>query len=363
MRLTSYSACPPMRNPETTHHATRTRDAPAGVIPSYSRGALGTDTTPARSRELSRKPPTDLNPLLLSTPDRDSNPELSVTGSLVYCESDTIDHAATKAGVKQPVSGGSASVGNMRDGSLLVGLLSVKSCKAIRFHLLVVVMVLLSRFLIRVEGLPWPIDAGSKNLTLRWFCFEMLFSNGWFVVNVDVRVEGKGQMPPPPPIPNPGCVEECVNTVLLTNGIHSVRGGPDARRHYRVVQVGVLYSVPTLFNSLSPASLDGVALTRRLVQLGHDQLLATNPTGHSRGTWGHWIEWAVASYSNYKLKPRHEGTRSTSRGLRVAMPTPALGRRRTASCLRTAVFLFLVTFVWLQLHVANLSSGRQRPWE
>nr|CAD7399342.1 unnamed protein product [Timema cristinae] len=60
--------------------------------------------------------------------------------------------------VKQPVSGGSASVGNMRDGSLLVGLLSVKSCKAIRFHLLVVVMVLLSRFLIRVEGLPWPID-------------------------------------------------------------------------------------------------------------------------------------------------------------------------------------------------------------
>nr|CAD7399341.1 unnamed protein product [Timema cristinae] len=53
--------------------------------------------------------------------------------------------------------------------------------------------------------------------------------------------------------------------------------------------------------------------------------------------------------------------RSASRGLRVAMPTPALGRRRTASCLRTAVFLFLVTFVWLQLHVANLSSGRQSP--
>nr|CAD7444976.1 unnamed protein product [Timema bartmani] len=53
--------------------------------------------------------------------------------------------------------------------------------------------------------------------------------------------------------------------------------------------------------------------------------------------------------------------RSAGRGLRVAMPTPALGRRRTASCLRTAVFLFLVTFVWLQLHVANLSSGRQGP--
>nr|CAD7195727.1 unnamed protein product [Timema douglasi] len=52
---------------------------------------------------------------------------------------------------------------------------------------------------------------------------------------------------------------------------------------------------------------------------------------------------------------------NTGRGLRVAMPTPALGRRRTASCLRTAVFLFLVTFVWLQLHVANLSSGRQGP--
>nr|CAD7412343.1 unnamed protein product [Timema poppensis] len=54
--------------------------------------------------------------------------------------------------VKQPVSGGSASVGNMRDDSLVVGLLSVKSCKAIRFHLLVVVMVLLSRFLIIVDA-------------------------------------------------------------------------------------------------------------------------------------------------------------------------------------------------------------------
>ncbi|XP_075221975.1 alpha-1,6-mannosyl-glycoprotein 2-beta-N-acetylglucosaminyltransferase isoform X2 [Lycorma delicatula] len=39
------------------------------------------------------------------------------------------------------------------------------------------------------------------------------------------------------------------------------------------------------------------------------------------------------------------------------------GRRRTASCLRTAVFLFLVTFVWLQLHLTNLGgqSSRQEP--
>ncbi|PSN34286.1 hypothetical protein C0J52_25777 [Blattella germanica] len=51
----------------------------------------------------------------------------------------------------------------------------------------------------------------------------------------------------------------------------------------------------------------------------------------------------------------------TGRGLRVAMAAPAIGRRRTASCLRTAVFLFLVTFVWLQLHVANLSGGRAVP--
>nr|CAD7412048.1 unnamed protein product [Timema cristinae] len=33
----------------------------------------------------------------LSTPDRDSNPDLPVTGSLVYCESDALDHAATEA--------------------------------------------------------------------------------------------------------------------------------------------------------------------------------------------------------------------------------------------------------------------------
>ncbi|XP_021929706.1 alpha-1,6-mannosyl-glycoprotein 2-beta-N-acetylglucosaminyltransferase, partial [Zootermopsis nevadensis] len=34
---------------------------------------------------------------------------------------------------------------------------------------------------------------------------------------------------------------------------------------------------------------------------------------------------------------------------------------RTASCVRTAVFLFLVTFVWLQLHVASLNGNRQAP--
>lgn len=43
------------------------------------------------------------------------------------------------------------------------------------------------------------------------------------------------------------------------------------------------------------------------------------------------------------------------------MATPAIGRRRTASCVRTAVFLFLVTFVWLQLHVASLGGNRQAP--
>lgn len=52
---------------------------------------------------------------------------------------------------------------------------------------------------------------------------------------------------------------------------------------------------------------------------------------------------------------------AAGRGLRVAMAAPALGRRRSSSCLRTAVFLFLVTFVWLQLHVANLNSNRGQP--
>lgn len=50
------------------------------------------------------------------------------------------------------------------------------------------------------------------------------------------------------------------------------------------------------------------------------------------------------------------------RSVRVVMTPPALGRRRTASCLRTVVFLFLVTFVWLQLHMSNLSGSiRQDP--
>ncbi|XP_063242618.1 alpha-1,6-mannosyl-glycoprotein 2-beta-N-acetylglucosaminyltransferase-like isoform X1 [Bacillus rossius redtenbacheri] len=47
------------------------------------------------------------------------------------------------------------------------------------------------------------------------------------------------------------------------------------------------------------------------------------------------------------------------RGLRMAVPVPTLGRRRTGSCLRTVIFLFLVTFVWLQLHVASLGGPRQ----
>lgn len=43
--------------------------------------------------------------------------------------------------------------------------------------------------------------------------------------------------------------------------------------------------------------------------------------------------------------------------LRVQIPTPSVGRRRSSSCLRTIIFLFLVTFVWLQLHVANMNGS------
>ncbi|KAL0269763.1 UNVERIFIED_CONTAM: hypothetical protein PYX00_007389 [Menopon gallinae] len=42
--------------------------------------------------------------------------------------------------------------------------------------------------------------------------------------------------------------------------------------------------------------------------------------------------------------------------LRIPIPTPSVGRRRSTSCLRTILFLFLVTFVWLQLHMANRSG-------
>uniref|UniRef100_A0A1B6CUN7 Alpha-1,6-mannosyl-glycoprotein 2-beta-N-acetylglucosaminyltransferase n=1 Tax=Clastoptera arizonana TaxID=38151 RepID=A0A1B6CUN7_9HEMI len=45
------------------------------------------------------------------------------------------------------------------------------------------------------------------------------------------------------------------------------------------------------------------------------------------------------------------------RSVRVVVSPAALGRRRTASCLRTAVFLFMVTFVWLQLHMSNLTTS------
>nr|CAD7399707.1 unnamed protein product [Timema poppensis] len=37
----------------------------------------------------------------VSTPDWDSNPDLPVFGSLAYCESDAVDHAATEAGSKE----------------------------------------------------------------------------------------------------------------------------------------------------------------------------------------------------------------------------------------------------------------------
>lgn len=48
--------------------------------------------------------------------------------------------------------------------------------------------------------------------------------------------------------------------------------------------------------------------------------------------------------------------------MRVVVAAPALGRRRTASFLRTLVFLFLATFVWLQLHMSSLTpSPRQDP--
>nr|CAD7395674.1 unnamed protein product [Timema poppensis] len=38
-----------------------------------------------------------LGKITLGTPDRDSNLNLPVIGSLVYCESDALDHAATEA--------------------------------------------------------------------------------------------------------------------------------------------------------------------------------------------------------------------------------------------------------------------------
>lgn len=42
--------------------------------------------------------------------------------------------------------------------------------------------------------------------------------------------------------------------------------------------------------------------------------------------------------------------------IRVQIPTPSVGRRRTSSVLRSVLFLFLVTFIWLQLYLANLDS-------
>ncbi|KAF4517334.1 hypothetical protein B566_EDAN007287, partial [Ephemera danica] len=70
----------------------------------------------------------------------------------------------------------------------------------------------------------------------------------------------------------------------------------------------------------------------------------------------------------------HRGCRSSSLGgdfevvlLHPMLPpsrsvggVPYLGplrRGRNASCLRTAVFVFVVTFLWLQLHMANIGSG------
>ncbi|XP_059475133.1 alpha-1,6-mannosyl-glycoprotein 2-beta-N-acetylglucosaminyltransferase isoform X2 [Neocloeon triangulifer] len=38
-------------------------------------------------------------------------------------------------------------------------------------------------------------------------------------------------------------------------------------------------------------------------------------------------------------------------------PSRGARSRRSASCIRTAVFIFIVTFLWLQLHMANLSSS------
>jgi hypothetical protein len=51
--------------------------------------------------------------------------------------------------------------------------------------------------------------------------------------------------------------------------------------------------------------------------------------------------------------------------LHQMLPPPRAGavsylgplRRRNASCVRTAVFVFVVTFLWLQLHMANIGSS------
>lgn len=40
----------------------------------------------------------------------------------------------------------------------------------------------------------------------------------------------------------------------------------------------------------------------------------------------------------------------------MAVARNVMGRRRS-SCLRTVLFLFLVTFVWLQLHILSLGNG------
>nr|CAD7446627.1 unnamed protein product [Timema bartmani] len=52
---------------------------------------------------------------ILSTPDRDSNPDLSIIGSLVYCKNDALDHAVNEADDKSYVK---------HDGTLLVVLMN-----------------------------------------------------------------------------------------------------------------------------------------------------------------------------------------------------------------------------------------------
>jgi len=59
-----------------------------------------------------------------------------------------------------------------------------------------------------------------------------------------------------------------------------------------------------------------------------------------------------AAPAGYPLGGALSGT-----GLGAAGTLGALGRRRASSWLRTALLLFCVTFVWLQLHVANIGGG------
>jgi len=42
--------------------------------------------------------------------------------------------------------------------------------------------------------------------------------------------------------------------------------------------------------------------------------------------------------------------------IRVAIPNPSVGRRRPCTLLRTLLFLAFISFIWVQVYVANLGS-------